>query len=113
MILKKWLCVSQRMSTGIPLAEFKSVLAKLRHAFVTITEGNRLMLLGNRVVEVRPSMVYLHQNEHLRTAIKDNRTLLREFTLKPTQYSELVVGWPELVGILVTSGEWGRMYSGW
>jgi hypothetical protein len=103
--LKKWLRGSQRMGAGIPLEEFESVLAKLRHAFTTIPEGNGLMSPGNRVLAARPPMVYLHRNKDLRTAIEDSRTLLRESTLEPTRCSELVMGWPEFVGVMDASGE--------
>ena len=44
-------------------------------------------------------MVYLHCNEPLREAISDARTLLHESTLAPTKYTELVAGWPDLVGV--------------
>ena len=50
-ILEKWLRSLRRTNTGIFVVEFELVLAKLRHTFITIPEGNGLMSLGNRVLE--------------------------------------------------------------
>ena len=60
---------------------------------------------GNKILEAQPNMVYFHHNEHLCTAIEDSITMLIESMLEPTQCSELVMGWPEFVGIMDASGE--------
>ena len=35
----------------------------------------------------------------------DCRTMLRESTLAPTRCKELVMGWPDVVGVMDASGE--------
>ena len=103
------------MNAGIPLDEFESVLAKLRHAFITIPEENGLMFPANLVLAVRPNTIFFHQNKLLGAALADCRTLPRESTLKPTQCKELVMEWPTLVGIMDASGKgvgvWGDSWG--
>ena len=107
-ILKGCLQASQRINVGIPLDEFESVLAKLRHAFTTIPDGNGLMLPGNQILAARPRKIYLHRNEFLRTSLADCKTLLQESTLVPTRCNKLVMGWPDFVGNIDASRKgWG------
>ena len=80
------------MNAGVSLAYFELVLVKLWHAFIFISVGKGLMSPCNKVLEARPSMVYLHRNEHLWTTIEDIRTLLVESMLELTQCNELVMG---------------------
>ena len=80
---------------GIPFAEFESVVAKLRNAFLCIPEGRGLMSPCNKVLRLRPPVVYLHRNTTLWSVLGDARTLLREATREPTLCSELVMGYPQ------------------
>ena len=77
-VLKQWLRGSRRAHAGIQFKEFKSVTAKLRHAFTAIPAGKGLLSPCNWVLRARPEAVFLHRNKGLEQAIRDARTLLRE-----------------------------------
>ena len=57
----------------------------------------------------RPHVVYLHQNKPLQSTITDLRIMLRKSTDVLTRCRELVVAWPDYVGIKCASkeGTWG------
>jgi hypothetical protein len=38
-ILKGWICTGKQGSAGIPLGDFESIIAKIRHAFQSIPAG--------------------------------------------------------------------------
>ena len=101
-ILHQWLRATSR-EHGIPFNEFESVVAKLRHAFTALPGGRGLLSPCNRVLKLRPPVVYFHRNEPLRSAIANCRTLLRESTTRPTRCRELVAGWPDYVGVVDAS----------
>ena len=103
-VLKGWLRASRRSRAGVPLEEFQSIIAKLRHAFISIPSGKGLLSPCNRVIRRAPPVVYLHRNKALQQAIADCRTMLRESTLAPTKCTELVMGWPDFVGVKDASG---------
>jgi len=75
-ILHQWLCATSR-EHRIPFNKFESVVAKLRHAFTALPGGRGLLSPCNRVLKLRPPVVYFHRNEPLRSAISNCRTLLR------------------------------------
>ncbi len=101
-ILHQWLCATSR-EHGIPFSEFELVVQKLRHAFTALPGGRGLLSPCNRVVRLRPPMVYLHRNEPLQSAISNCHTLLRESTTRPTRCRELVAGWPDYVTVVDAS----------
>ena len=101
-ILHQWLRATSR-ERGVPFTEFESVVAKLRHAFTALPGGRGLLSPCNRVLKLRPPVVYFHRNEPLRSAMSDCRTLLRESTTRPTRCRELVAGWPDYVGVVDAS----------
>ena len=96
--LKKWIRLGSRRG-GIPFNEFQSTLAKLQHAFITIPAGRGLLSPLYAILAVAPHFVFSHRNAHLRAAILDCRTLLRESIATPTHCKSLVAGWPDYVGI--------------
>jgi hypothetical protein len=96
--LKGWIR-SGKNKQGIPFKDFKSVTAKLRHAFLSLQGGKGLLSPCNRLLQKRPSVVYFHRNPPLFLAIKDMRTLLRKSTTRPTRCKELVVGWPNYIDV--------------
>ena len=53
-ILKGWLRGLPRITVGIPLDKFESVLTNLQHAFIKIPEGHSLISPGNQVLGARP-----------------------------------------------------------
>ena len=101
-ILKGWVRMAGR-ERGIPFTEFRSVTAKIRHAFTCIPQGVALLSPCNRILKVEPRYVYLHRNEQLLRSIKGCRTLLRESFKEPTRCRELTSRWPDLVGIVDAS----------
>ena len=103
--LKGWLLDSSRKKAGIPFEEFESTVAKLRHAFTALPEGRGHMSPCNRLLRKRPEKVYLHRNAGLRQAIEGCRTMMRESMGTPTRCNQLVMGWPDVVGIVDASLE--------
>ncbi len=74
-ILKGWIRAGKCRTTGIPFTKFKSTIAKIRHAFTCIPAGVGLLSPCNRLLQKRPSYVYLHKNNIL-TALEGCQTLL-------------------------------------
>jgi len=85
-------------------AKFRSVVAKIRHAFVAIPNGIGLLSPCNAVLRKEPPMVYFHRNKPLLETLTDIRVLLRESICTPTLCKELVTGWPDYVTIVDASG---------
>ena len=100
-ILHSWICTSERRAQGIPFKEIELVLAKIRHAFTALPDGVGLFSLSpcNAVLQKKPDIVYLQQNEALKQALLLCRMLLRESTTQPTRCKELVRAWPDYIGI--------------
>ena len=98
-ILQRWLRAARVSRQGIPFEEFEQIIAKLWHAFIAIPAGNGLLSPCNWVMRSKPSVVYLHQNKALYDAVSNTRTLLRESTTRPTRCKELIVGWPDFIGV--------------
>ena len=84
-ILHGWLWGASWAWAGIPFWEFELVVAKLWHAFTAIPVGKWLLSPCNWIMQVTPTVVYLHKNMALQEAILDARTLLRESTILPTR----------------------------
>jgi len=75
-ILHSWLRAGS-LNRGIPFGEFKSVIAKVRHAFTALPGGRGLLSPCNRLLKKRPPVVYFHRNASLHVAISNCRTILR------------------------------------
>ncbi len=84
---------------GILFNEFKSVIAKICHAFTAIPAGKGLLTPCNNILQMKPSVVFLQHNHVLLVAVKECRTLLRESSDSPTRCRELVSGWPDYIGV--------------
>ena len=102
-ILHQWIRGTTRARRGIPFAEFESVTAKLRHAFMALWEGRGLLSPCNWIIQRRPKVVYLHRDRVLLEAIQDIRTILRASMSQPTQCRDLVAAWPDYIGIVDAS----------
>ncbi len=102
-VLRGWIRVGHRGTSGIPFNEFESITAKLRHAFTCIPAGVGLLSPCNRILKLKPQLVFLHKNQPVLKAIEGCRTLLRELTRKPTRCRELTCGWPDYIGIIDAS----------
>ena len=98
-ILSGWLRSGRDKNFGIPFQEFQSVIAKVRHAFITIPAGRGLMSPFNKLLRLQPTRVFLHRNKTVRTALSECRTFLRESISTPTKCISLVSAWPDYVGI--------------
>jgi len=101
-ILHSWLWAGS-LNCGIPFGEFKSVIAKVRHAFTALPGGRGLLSPCNRLLQKHPPVVYFHRDESLHAAISNCRTILRESTSCPTRCRELVAGWPDFIGVVDAS----------
>jgi len=102
-ILKKWIRSGEDGTSGIPFMEYKSVLQKLRHAFIALPTGRGLLSPLNSLLRMEPPFVYFHRNTTLLQAVRDIRTILRESSKSPTPCRQLVNGWPWYVGIVDAS----------
>jgi hypothetical protein len=112
-VLKGWIRTGKRGSAGIAFSKFESTIAKLRHAFTSIPVGRGLLSPCNRLLKQQPAYVYLSCNLSVLTALKGCRNLLREATSKPTRCRELVMGWPDYIGIVDALGHGaGRVVFG-
>jgi hypothetical protein len=98
-VLHGWLRSSRTGTMGIPFKVFESVIAKIRHAFTAIPAGRGLLTPCNKMLQMKPPVVYLHRNAVLLAAIAGCRTLLRESSDSPTRCRELVSGWPDYIGV--------------
>ena len=101
---KHWMTQSEKRKGGVPFDEFRTVVAKLRHAFISIPGGKGLLSPCNSIIRKEPPVVFFHKNPILKQAIGDCRTILHDSTLAPTKCKELVSGWPDYVGIKDASG---------
>jgi hypothetical protein len=63
--LTKWLRTANDKTGCIPFPEFRSVVAKMKHAFICIPEGNGLLTPMNKLMSKEPEQVYLHRNRKL------------------------------------------------
>jgi len=84
---------------GILFKEFESVIAKIRHAFTAILAGRGLLTPCNKMLQMKPPVVYLHQNAVLLAAVAGCCTLLRESSESPTRCRKLVSGRPDYIGV--------------
>ena len=64
-ILTGWLRAGRDKKFGIPFSEFQSVVAKVRHAFLTIPAGRGLMSQFNTLLRKQPTRIFLHRNKSL------------------------------------------------
>ena len=92
--LRTWTRLASKRG-GIPFSQFRSTLAKLQHAFLTIPAGRGLFSPFYMIMALQPSFVFLHRNIHLLLAVKDCRTFLRDSVGTPTKCRNLVSGWPD------------------
>ena len=98
-ILTSWIRSAKKRANGIRFAEFRSVIAKIRHAFLTIPAGRGLLSPFNALLRAQPRRVYLHKHPNIVTALSECRTFLRESVSEPTKCATLVTKWPDYVGI--------------
>ena len=102
-VLHTWIRIGKRRG-GIPFKEFRSVMSKLQHAFITIPAGRGLMSTFYAVLAVKPTFVFIHRNLPLFNAIVDCRTFLCESKSTPTKCKTLITAWPDYIGITDASG---------
>jgi len=68
-VLHGWLHSSRTGTGGNPFKEFKSVIAKIRHAFTAIPAGRGILTPCNKMLQMKPPVVYLHWNAVLLAAV--------------------------------------------
>jgi hypothetical protein len=98
-VLHGWIWSSRSGTTGIPFNEFESIIAKICHAFTAIPAGRGLLTPCNKILQTKPSMVFLQCNQVLLAAVMGCRTLLCESSDSPTRCRELVGEWPDYIGV--------------
>jgi hypothetical protein len=111
--LQSWIRNASQGTGAIPFKQFKTIVAKLWHAFTAIPAGVGLLSPCNRILAQKPKIVWLSRHKHLLANIRGCRTLLWESTKDPTWCRELVSGWPDYVGIVDASSHGvGRVVIG-
>jgi hypothetical protein len=98
-VLHGWIRSSRSGTTGIPFKELEVVVAKVRHAFTAIPAGRGLLTPCNKILQKKPSLIYLQRNPVLLAAVMGCCTLLRESSDSPTRCRKLVGGWPDYIGV--------------
>ena len=98
-LLHGWIRSSRDAHHGIPFDEFRSVIYKIRHAFITIPAGKGLLSPFYRILAKQPKFVFLHRNKQLKKALQECRLFLQTSVSAPTKCSHLVPAWPDYVGI--------------
>ena len=79
------------------------MIAKVRHAFTALPGGRGLLSPCNRLLKRHPPVFYFHRNNSLHAAISNCQTILRESTSRSTRCRELVLGWPDFIGVVNAS----------
>jgi hypothetical protein len=98
--MRGWLRSTAKNATyGIPFADFRSTLYKVRHAFLSIPAGKGLMSPFYRILGQEPRVVFLRCNHKLRTAVHECCIFLRNSISHPTKCRSLVGGWPHIVEV--------------
>jgi hypothetical protein len=69
-LLKQWMRIGSKRG-GIPFDAFRSILAKLQHAFLTIPARRGLLSPFYTILAIAPRFVFPHKNVPLTTAIVD------------------------------------------
>ena len=98
-ILHGWIRAGRHATHGIPFDEFRSVIYKIRHAFITIPAGKGLLSPFYKILAKQPRFVFLHRNKLVRDALQECRIFLHSSISAPTKCSNLVAAWPDYVGI--------------
>ena len=94
-----------RIRRGVPFKRFEKLVGRLRHATIGIPQGKSLFGPINRMMSMRPRMIFWDRCPEVKVALQDWRQLLRESTKEPTHVKELVAGEASYKGTLDASGE--------
>ena len=98
-LLHGWIRSSRDAKHGIPFDEFRSVIYKIRHAFITIPAGKGLLSPFYRILAKQPKFVFLHRNKQITQALQECRLFLQKSVSAPTKCNNLVTAWPDYIGI--------------
>jgi hypothetical protein len=98
--MKGWLRANAKNTAyGIPFPEFRSILYKVRHAFLSVPAGKGLMSPFYRILGKEPKVMFLRRNDKLRTAVEECCIFLRSSISSPSKCRSLVRGWPHVIGV--------------
>lgn len=98
--LKGWLRSTRKNTRfGIPFVEFRSVMYKVRHAFLASPAGKGLLSPFYKLLSREPPVVFLQKDTKLYAALYECMAFLRESSLLPTPCRSLVSAWPDIVGV--------------
>ena len=98
-ILHGWIRASRDATHGIPFDDFRAVIYKIRHAFITIPAGKGLLSPFYRILARQPKFMFLHRNKQVKKALQECRLFLQHSITAPTKCTNLVTAWPDYVGI--------------
>jgi hypothetical protein len=111
--LQCWIRLASRGNGGVPFKQFETTVAKLRHALTAIPVDVGLLSLCNWILAKKPPIVWLTGHKRVLAAIKGCRMLVWESTKDLTQCKELVLCWPDFLGIVDASSHGvGRVVIG-
>jgi hypothetical protein len=96
--MKGWLRSTRKNARfGVPFHEFRSIMYKVRHAFLAIPAGKGLLSPFYKILGKAPPVVFLRRQRKLYDAVLECMVFLRESGSAPTPCRSLVVAWPDVV----------------
>jgi hypothetical protein len=98
--IKEWLRSTRKNARfGVPFAEFRSVIYKVRHAFMALPAGKGLLSPFYKLLGRAPPVVFPQKNKALYSSLEECVVFLRETASSPTLCRSLVMAWPDIVGV--------------
>ena len=98
-VRKKWIREGEHSAKGIPFEEFRQYTLKLKNEFISLPLGKGLLSPFNQLLGNKQPKVYLNLNKPLILAIRDGRHLLKWSKYFPTPCKEMIMGWPNYIGV--------------
>ena len=86
-----------RMTKGVPFKQIEKLIGKIRHAATAVPTGKKLMTPINKILQVKPRIVWWKDFPSAKQAFQYWRTLMKEAAREPTTAKELVMGGPKFL----------------
>ena len=94
-----------RMEKGARFKLIEKTIGKIRHATTSVPTGNKLMTPINKILQVKPRIVWWKYFPDAKQTFRDWRILLKEDSREPTTEKELFMGEPKFLGWVDASRE--------
>ena len=94
-----------RITKGVQLKRIKKLIGKIRHAATAVPTGKQFMTPITKILQVKTRIVWWKYFPAAKQALKVWRTQLKEAGRETLTATELVMGDPEFLAWVDTSGE--------